>query len=242
MIYALHGMIGDPADWDFLKARLPNVHAPLLWADVDRYTPWAMRFTQQIRSKDQAPALIGYSMGGRLALHALLAAPTLFRAAVIVSAHTGLEDKRQRVLRWRQDDEWAARLRTLPWEVFLRIWNDQAVFQGSHPPGPRLTSFKWRQNIIRALDLWGLSRQENLLPKLERLDVPVLWITGEKDPRYGEVAQAAAAISPRIQHHVIPNAGHRVPWEQSEAFLAAVEAFFTTHGILPAQSNSSHGS
>lgn len=231
MIHALHGMVGEPADWDFLRPRLPELHAPLLWADVDRYSAWASRFTQQIRERDKAPVLLGYSMGGRLALHALLAAPSLFRAAVIVSAHSGLVEKQQRVLRWRQDDEWAARLRTLPWEVFLRIWNDQPVFDGTAAPGKRLTTFKWRQSIIRAFDVWGLSRQENLLPKLGRLTTPVLWLTGEKDPRYGEIAQAAAAASPSIQHQVIPDAGHRVPWEQPEHFMAAVEAFFAKHQV-----------
>ncbi len=235
MIHALHGMVGEPADWDFLKPHALGLRAPLLWADVDRYMPWAFRFAQQVRGQqDEAPVLLGYSMGGRLALHALLAAPTLFRAAIIVSAHPGLADKQQRILRWRQDDEWAARLRTLPWEVFLRVWNDQAVFDGCAPPGARLTTFKWRQGIIRAFDHWGLSRQENLLPKLAGLATPVLWLTGEKDRVYGELARAAAAASPHIRHEIIPGAGHRVPWEQRERFMECVSTFLAAQGLSEA--------
>ena len=233
MIWALHGMVGEPADWDFLRPSLPGLQTPLLWAEVDRYTPWAFQFAKKVRETDPRPVLLGYSMGGRLALHALLAAPTLFRAAIIVSAHTGLADHALRKLRWRQDDEWAKKLRSLPWETFLRIWNDQAVFDGVDLPGGRLTTFKWRQGIIQSFDVWGLSRQEDLLPKLGHLNLPVLWISGGKDTRYTELARDAVATLPNARHHVIPDAGHRVPWETPGAFTESVRGFLSSENLLP---------
>ncbi|MFN0125427.1 MAG: alpha/beta fold hydrolase [Verrucomicrobiales bacterium] len=232
MIWALHGMVGDPADWDFLRPTLPGLQTPLLWAEVDRYTPWAFQFAKKVRAKDPRPVLLGYSMGGRLALHALLAAPDLFRAAIIVSAHTGLADREIRQRRWRQDDEWAKKLRSLPWETFLRIWNDQAVFAGVDMPGGRLTAFKWRQGIIRSFDCWGLSRQEDLLPKLGHLNLPVLWISGDFDKGYTEVARGAVAALPNARHAVIPSAGHRVPWENPDGFIDAVSGFLFAENLL----------
>ncbi len=232
MIWALHGMVGDPTDWDFLRPALPGLRTPLLWAEVDRYTPWAFQFTKKVRQIDPEPILLGYSMGGRLALHAMLAAPDLFRAAIIISAHTGLADRETRQLRWRQDDEWAKKLRSLPWETFLRIWNDQAVFNGVDIPGGRLTTFKWRQGIIRSFDCWGLSRQENLLPKLGHLKLPVLWISGTMDTSYTDLARGAVATLPNARHALIPQAGHRVPWENPGAFTEAVSGFLSAENLL----------
>lgn len=232
MIWALHGMVGEPADWNFLKSTMPDMRTPLLWSEVDRFTPWAFQFAKKVREEDPRPVLMGYSMGGRLALHALLAAPRLFRAAIIVSAHTGLADREMRQRRWRQDDEWAKKLRSLPWETFLRIWNDQAVFDGSAAPGERITTFRWRQGIIRSFDCWGLSRQEDLLPKISGLQMPILWISGEHDPVYSELGREAVACLPQARHVVIPSAGHRVPWEAQEAFTAAVTAFLSSENLL----------
>jgi 2-succinyl-6-hydroxy-2,4-cyclohexadiene-1-carboxylate synthase len=232
MIWALHGMVGEPADWDFLRATVPNLEAPLLWAEVDRYLPWAEQFTNRVRQIDPNPVLMGYSMGGRLALHALLAAPGLFRAAIIISAHPGLADRRLRQIRWRQDDEWAAKIRSVPWQTFLRIWNDQAVFNGSAPPGERLTTFKWRQGIIRSFDCWGLSRQEDLLPRLGSIATPVLWITGENDPRYTSLAASAVEALPQARHEIVPRAGHRVPWEAPDLFLERVSRFISQESLL----------
>jgi 2-succinyl-6-hydroxy-2,4-cyclohexadiene-1-carboxylate synthase len=233
MIWALHGMVGEPADWDFLRPALPELQTPLLWSEVDRYTPWAFQFAKKVRAADPRPVLIGYSMGGRLALHALLADPTLFRAAIIISAHTGLADRELRQRRWRQDDEWAKKLRSLPWETFLRIWNDQPVFDGVNLPGERLTTFKWRQGIIRSFDCWGLSRQEDLLPKLGHLQLPVLWVTGGKDTRYTDLARDAVAALPNARHAVIPEAGHRVPWEERAAFTDTLNHFLASENLLP---------
>lgn len=235
MIWCLHGMVGEPADWDFLRPSLPELRAPLLWAEVDRYTPWAFQFAKRVREVDPAPVLMGYSMGGRLAMHALLAAPGLFRAAIIISAHTGLAGHQERQLRWKQDDEWSRKLCALPWEVFLRVWNDQAVFDGTPTPGERLTTFKWRQGIIRAFDCWGLSRQENLLPKLTGVSTPVLWISGEKDVRYTEIAREAVAALPNARHEIIPCAGHRVPWEEPALFTEKIREFAATHGFAQGQ-------
>lgn len=231
MIWALHGMVGDPADWDFLKPELPVV-ARQLWAEVDRYESWARKFCREVQQKDPAPILLGYSMGGRLALHALLSAPHLWRAAILVSAHTGLPDRESRAIRWRQDDEWSRKLRSIPWEVFLKIWNEQSIFAGSPPPGERLSTFRWRQSIIRSFDCWSLSRQENLLPRLSSLTMPVLWLSGEMDPRYGEMGRAATAMLPQGRFQEVPACGHRVPWEAPELFTAAVREFLQEHQLL----------
>ena len=96
MIWALHGMVGEPADWDFLKPVLPELQTPLLWAEVDRYTPWAFQFAKRVRAADPRPVLLGYSHGRPARPARPARRPHLFRAAIIVSAHTGLADHEMR--------------------------------------------------------------------------------------------------------------------------------------------------
>jgi 2-succinyl-6-hydroxy-2,4-cyclohexadiene-1-carboxylate synthase len=62
-------------------------------------------------------------------------------------------------------------------------------------------------------------------PELERIDTPVLWIAGERDAKYVEVAKRAVARLPHAEMWICPDAGHRVPWEQPEAFVARLRAF-----------------
>jgi 2-succinyl-6-hydroxy-2,4-cyclohexadiene-1-carboxylate synthase len=231
MLWALHGMVGDPTDWDFLEPHFPLV-ARQLWSEVDPYDDWARRFCRDVRERDPAPILLGYSMGGRLALHALLEAPDMWRAAVIVSAHTGLADRQSRRIRWLQDDEWARKLRSVSWEVFLKIWNEQAIFAGSVPPGERLTTFKWRKAIIQSFDHWGLSRQEDLLPRLSELPAPVLWMCGAHDPRSLAIGRAAVAALPNGQLEIVPRSGHRVPWEAPDEFVERLKTFIAREVAL----------
>ena len=230
MLWALHGMVGDVSDWNFLRPHL-SIEARQLWAEVDRYEPWARRFCADVRNRDPAPVVLGYSMGGRLALHALLEAPDLWRGAVIVSAHTGLANASARNIRRLQDDEWARKLRAVPWQVFLKIWNEQSIFDGAAAPGERLTTFKWRRAIIQSFDCWGLSRQEDLLPRLGALSMPVLWISGEHDVRYTAIGRAAVATLPNARHAILPACGHRVPWENPEEFVRHVLAFMQAEAL-----------
>jgi 2-succinyl-6-hydroxy-2,4-cyclohexadiene-1-carboxylate synthase len=225
MIWALHGMIGDLTDWNFLKEKVPSVQAVRLWTEVDRYEPWAERFCARVREVDPEPVLLGYSMGGRLALHALQHDPSLWRGAIIVSSHPGLRGRDERKLRWKADDEWAMKMRELPWDVFVKIWNQQSIFAGSPLPDERQSLFLWRQAITLAFSLWGLSRQNDLRVNFPQISCPVRWITGELDVTYTGLGREAVSLLPLAQHAIIPQAGHRVPWEEPEAFIAEVQAF-----------------
>ena len=234
MIHALHGMIGDPTDWDFLRGSLPlPVTAHPLWQQVDHFVPWARKFCTSVARHPDPPVLLGYSMGGRLALHALVEQPTLWRAAIVVSAHSGLTDREARRARWSQDNEWAMRVRSLPWQTFLQIWNEQGVLAGSPVPGNRMPMWQWRQAIVQAFDCWGLGRQQDLLPKLAPITVPTLWITGERDEKFDAVGSRAVAAMPAARHLRIPGAGHRLPWEKPDAFLTAVREFLAELGSPP---------
>jgi 2-succinyl-6-hydroxy-2,4-cyclohexadiene-1-carboxylate synthase len=232
VLWCLHGFLGSGADWDTLRASwpddLPPLRSPDLFAGPPRdrsLTAFGERFSAEVAAADPAPLLLGYSLGGRLALHALLARPALWRGAVIVSAHLGLPDPQARTARQADDAAWARRFRDEPWPDVMRDWNARDVFGGREPTLARDGASYDRTALAQALDTWSLGRQDDLAPGLASLTVPILWIAGADDPRYVAQGRRAANRAPSIRLAVAPGAAHRVPWEAEEWFGETVVEF-----------------
>ena len=165
--------------------------------------------------------ILGYSMGGRLALQMLEGGTAAASAAVIISAGLNAPDPARRA----RDEEWARRFETEEWSSLMRAWNAQEVF-GGHAVERREASFD-RAELARQLR--ELSPAVLPPPRLEDIRTPILWIAGERDAKYVEIARRAVARLPRAELWICPNAGHRVPWEQPDALVARLRAFLDLH-------------
>eukprot|EP00112_Aurelia_sp_Birch-Aquarium-sp1_P009838 Seg21331.1 transcript_id=Seg21331.1/GoldUCD/mRNA.D3Y31 product="putative 2-succinyl-6-hydroxy-2 4-cyclohexadiene-1-carboxylate synthase" protein_id=Seg21331.1/GoldUCD/D3Y31 len=176
--------------------------------------------------KAQKPNLLGYSMGGRLALHALLDEPSKWNKAVIVSAHTGLPAD-ARDARLAHDAAWAAKALKGDWKEFLTEWNAQGVLQDSTTLPDRNALEPRRQAVARSFMDWSLGQQEDLRKKLHKITSPVLWVVGEHDEKFGAIAEEAVTLIPHAELVTIPNAHHRVPWDRPTAFAEAIHHFLT---------------
>jgi 2-succinyl-6-hydroxy-2,4-cyclohexadiene-1-carboxylate synthase len=188
VIRTLSGFLGLSTDWDFL--------------------PWP-------HSPDEGDVLLGYSMGGRLALQLL--ERQRFTKAVIVSAGLNAADDQRR----SRDEEWARRFEAEEWQSLMNAWNAQPVF-GGHAVARREDDYN-RAELARQLREWSPAVLPP--PHLEEIDTPILWIAGERDAKYVEVAQAATARLPHAELWICPAAGHRVPWEQPDAFVSRLRSF-----------------
>ncbi len=178
-------------------------------------------------------ALLGYSMGGRLALHSLLEKNHPWQAAVIVSAHPGLENPQERESRRASDAAWATAALTGNWQDFLTEWDSQPVLAGASPrdAGTASAMVMRRREIARSFVDWSLGAQESLWHRLHEISIPVLWVAGENDVKFRAIASRAVAEIPRATLAIAPAAGHRVPWD-AEAWLAdQVAGFLRTGGI-----------
>jgi 2-succinyl-6-hydroxy-2,4-cyclohexadiene-1-carboxylate synthase len=166
--------------------------------------------------------LIGYSMGARLALHALLDGGP-WDAAVLVAPHPGLESEAERAARQAGDAEWAGRALTGEWRDFLAAWNAQPLLAecGARPP---LAEAR-RREVARSFIDWSLGAQEPLWERLGEIRCPVLWCVGERDGKFRALGERAAGLLSRGELWVAPEAGHRVPWDAPEAFAAKVGEF-----------------
>lgn len=221
-LHALHGFLGKPSDWDFLNADF-NVHAHEIAANNTLWQ-WAAEFNQKIRSKEKK-ILLGYSLGGRLALHALLDNPQQWSGAIIVSAHPGFTTDEERTKRFQQDMEWAKRFAHEPWERLMQEWNANPIFNKTKPPFTRYETDYVRENLCNILQNWSLGKQENLQPHLSKVSIPILWIAGENDTRYASLAKTLNMAHPKSQRWIASNAAHRVPWECPEKFSNVINSF-----------------
>lgn len=191
MITVFNGFLGVDRDWDFIRG---------------------------IETDERV--LVGYSMGGRLALQALIERHT-FDRAVIVSAGLNLEEGREE--RRARDEAWARRFEADPWDEVMRDWNAQPVF-GGHVV-ERFESDYDRRELARQLRENSPGVLPPLAPRLHKIAVPVLWIVGERDTAYVDVARRAVSLLPNAELWICPGAGHRVPWEQPQAFAARLRDF-----------------
>ena len=88
-----------------------------------------------------------------------------------------------------------------------------------------------RERIAAAFDRWSLGRQEDLLPGLAEVTIPVLWINGALDEKFSRIGAAACEVLPGGEHAVVEGCGHRVPWEAPGEFSKLIMQFLSRHSL-----------
>lgn len=241
----LHGFTGSTATWrPFLRAwpgfRLVRVDlighgrsdSP---PDVSRYRmahAVADLLALLDRLSVERAAVLGYSLGGRVALHLALAAPERLTALIVESASPGIEDEGERARRRAADEELARSIEVGGIEAFVDRWQAQPLF-ASQARLPRTVWERQRRQrlaqrsvgLANSLRGMGAGAQEFLLPRLTALRLPALFIAGALDERYAAEARRMAITVSSGELCVIPEAGHAVHLEQPAAFAAAVRRF-----------------
>jgi 2-succinyl-6-hydroxy-2,4-cyclohexadiene-1-carboxylate synthase len=233
MIWALHGAVGMAADWRDFAAAIPGQYDGVRRLDLWRFLdccPMSLAecgraLADEIKRVDPEPTLLGYSMGGRLALHAMLNQPGLWKSAIIVSAHPGLQQEADRVARREKDAEWSALALKGEWSNFLAKWNAQDVLGGACEMPDRMQLRERRVSVARSFVDWSLGAQADLTADLAQISCPTLWLTGERDKKFTDLAEQAVTVLSRGSHQVIAGSGHRIPWEQPEVFQQACLEF-----------------
>jgi 2-succinyl-6-hydroxy-2,4-cyclohexadiene-1-carboxylate synthase len=227
-LYAFHGFLGLPSDWQTLPL---DTITPSLFdiAPPHHLQHWGAQLNAKIRAEKNPKRIgLGYSLGGRLLLHALLDDPCLWQGAILISTHIGLESVEKRRIRQQEDRIWANRFEKEPWDSLIPQWESQQIFAGCPPIAERHEKDYSRKLLADALRSWSLGSQASLRERLRELSLPILWIAGERDSTYATMAKEACALCPQGQCEIVPDAGHRVPWEKPQSFLSLVQQFIST--------------
>ena len=177
---------------------------------------------------------LGYSLGGRVALHLALAQPDLVAALILIGTHPGIEDDDERAARRRADDELADHLEVVGLEAFLDEWLAQPLFASLPPEADQRAERLVNDPGALAATLRNLStgRQVPRWDLVPALDMPVLVLAGERDEKYTRLSrQAVAAIGANATFEAVPGAGHAAHLEQPEFVAQRVRAFLTASGL-----------
>jgi len=206
----VHGFTQTPASWGTIADALDAVavEAPRrpLWEAADEL------------ARHGRGAWIGYSMGGRMALHLALAHPDVVERLVLVSATAGIDDPEARAARAASDEELARRAEEIGADAMVAEWVAQPMFAGL-PMLPRSDDVA---TIAAHLRLAGTGRQDALWDRLAELTMPVLVVVGERDAKFTALGKRMAAAIPGAELTVIPDAGHAAPFERPDAFVDVV--------------------
>lgn len=107
---------------------------------------------------------------------------------------------------------------------FCEEWDKRPLFDGA-PKVNRHESYFDKSALSYALNEWTLGKQEYFKTTLEKLNVPILVIAGEKDPVYRDAALSLKLKNPRSLTFIAKETTHRVPWQSKELFISTVNQF-----------------
>lgn len=236
-IICLHGFLGAPEDWVHFAATAGAEYRLIPIALPGHGSPLAPSFdaaVDQLVSAVRAHApvhLVGYSMGGRLALAVALrlSRERVIQSLSIISATPGIRAGVERAQRAIADDRLADVLERQGLQRFVREWYRQPLFQSLEKRPALLRelmarrsagSAKDRADALRALTV---GRMPDYWDQLGSLSCPALWMAGELDRRYSGIARRAALLCPAGFALTVPDAGHAPhierPWYVTEQIL-----------------------
>ena len=170
--------------------------------------------------------LVGYSMGGRIALYTALAMPDVVLRLVLVGASPGIADAAEREQRRRADAELADRIEGMDIEAFASQWGAQELFAGqpervaaaAHADRLRNTP----TGLAAALRGLGTGVMPPLWDRLGELAVPVTLVVGERDAKFRAIAGRMAPAIGDCRVEVVDGAGHAAHLEQPEIVAGAI--------------------
>jgi len=173
---------------------------------------------------------IGYSMGGRVALHVALQHPHCVRRLVLISATAGIANPDERQKRRSDDAVLADSIGELGVPQFIKQWLAQPLF--SRLPTSQADVSDRCRNTAEGLGQSrdsGTGSQESLWERLHELAMPVLLVVGEEDIKFRNIAhEMKDRIGDNARLEMITEAGHTVHLEQSQQVAQLLNRFLQT--------------
>jgi pimeloyl-ACP methyl ester carboxylesterase len=220
VVVLLHGILQTPAIWDAVAAGLADV-ADVRRADFSLQSGIGEMAEDALALCGDSATVVGYSMGGYVALEMLAVRPAAIRSLVLLSASARAESAEQRARRERMiamaDTDFTAVIETL-----IRL--------GLHPANAGDEAIAGRlRALMRSVRPETYQRQcravmgrRDFRDTLRLAAVPVLVAHGEVDPVVPlETSDELVTLARDVQRRVIAGAGHTSPLEQP-AVLAAM--------------------
>ena len=221
----------QPAEaWSPVADRLAERYPSVLLSHSEHSFEGRLR---EIAEAGEGSVLCGYSLGGRLALHAALRDLGRYAGLVTVGASAGIEAPGTRAARAEADAKLASWMETQPMDQIVGVWERQPLFADqsdalveSQRPG-RLAQDP--RSLALLLRTAGQGALEPVWQRLHTLDLPVMAIAGALDERYADAARRMARAVPDGRAVIVENAGHAAQLQQPADVAAALGDFLDEH-------------
>lgn len=246
----LHGFTGNADTWKFLSPLLCS-HYQLIMvdiighgktdtdADLERYRIEEMANDLKCifdRLSISSAHVLGYSMGGRLALTFANLYPQCVCSLILESTSPGLATEEERSERRKSDQILAERILEDGIESFVERWENIALFESQKriPLEQRINIRNQRlmnstRGLANSLLGMGTGSQPSWWEELKKLTMPVLLITGDLDKKYCEIAERMKNRLNNCEWIIINDVGHAIHVEDGDKFGKIVSEFLIKH-------------
>ncbi len=247
----LHGFLGSNEEWQEIGEALSDQYyciAPSLPGHGGSALPKTIRDFESYAGccvvssffKPGRPVrLLGYSLGGRIALSLLAQYPQRFSHVLIESASAGLPTEPERLGRIHADTQWSVRFKNEPMHLVLKDWYQQPVFNNLHhmkpSPVPSLIKTRMKNNprqMAQVLKTCSLGQQPYYLAQLQTLKINMAYITGTQDVKFTKVGRHLEKQIKNFTFFRARGCGHNVHLEDPEQFISSCRRFFSNNRSL----------
>ncbi|MCS1380564.1 2-succinyl-6-hydroxy-2,4-cyclohexadiene-1-carboxylate synthase [Lysinibacillus sphaericus] len=246
-LVALHGFTGSTATWRNLAKDLPHVRVvaiDLIGHGQTAVPEQVSRFTmaEQLRDLEEifcqlqleTFALLGYSMGGRIALSYTIAYPQRVSKLLLESASPGLRTAKERMERCERDNALAEKITTNGLQSFVNSWENIALFESQKRLAKNVKQAVRAERLAQSekglagsLRGIGTGMQPSNWYNLTQLELPVLLITGSLDVKFCNIALEMKALLKNGKHMSVNDAGHAIHVENPAEFATIVKEYLT---------------
>jgi 2-succinyl-6-hydroxy-2,4-cyclohexadiene-1-carboxylate synthase len=244
----LHGFTGDSSTWtpfyDAWGKQMKLINPDIIGHGKTESPDVLSRYQIESVAKDlktildhldvKQVDLLGYSMGGRLALTFALLFPERVRKLILESASPGLETENESHLRRMKDAELAKFIKEQGISSFVEYWEGIPLFQTMKrlPSAQKQVIREQRLNnsptgLANSLLGMGTGSQPNWWEKLNELTCEVLLLTGEEDKKFCDIADKMMKELKNSFWVVIEGSGHAIHVEEPEKFGTIVSDFLS---------------
>lgn len=177
-------------------------------------------------------SMLGYSMGGRIALAYALIYPKEIDKLILESASYGEDGVINRLKRRRNDLKLAGDIEKNGIEWFTQYWSDLSIFNSQRKlPKAIINEITKRRlanctfALSNTLKGTGQGKFPCLKGQIVKLSMPILYISGEYDKKYEGVGKKFENLNGNVKHIVINGCGHNTHIENANEFAGALNKF-----------------
>lgn len=248
-ILALHGFTGCAEDFALLAKQPEFAHTPIFAPDLPGHSqssalddPLSYALETSFKAINVITQklmpngfhLLGYSMGGRLALHYVLSnKPENLKKLILISTSPGIESKSERSERHQEDKKNANRILSGGTAAFIESWQRLPLIITQkqnipHSDYQEILARKQKQNptgLANSLLYMGAGALPEAWNRLKEINTPTLLLTGELDSKYCNLMQKMHPLIAQSQLTILPTLGHCTHLENAPQSAKIIQSF-----------------